>query len=166
MGVKGIVQGLNASAAAAARGLADPFLLAIRLWVAQAFLVSGWNKARDFENTLFLFENEYSVPLLPPGLAAYAGTAGEIVFPLLLIAGLLGRYAAVGLSGVNVVAVVSYPILLEKGFEAALKDHYLWGLGALVLVVFGVGRWSVDAWVARASSDTPAAAAQGLRQTA
>jgi putative oxidoreductase len=151
MKIQKMISGLNAVAARVAAWLVDPLLLGIRLWVAHAFLVSGWNKLRDFDNTLFLFANEYSVPLLPPELAAYAGTAGEIVLPLLLIVGLLGRFAALGISGVNVVAVVSYPILLEKGFEAALKDHYLWGLGALVLVVFGVGRWSLDAVLERRS---------------
>jgi len=59
--------------------------------------------------------------------------------------GLLSRYAAVGLFAVNVVAVVSYShVLLTEGFEAALGQHYLWGLMLLVLVVLGPGRWALD----------------------
>ena len=67
------------------------------------------------------------------------------MFPALLAAGFLTRYAALGLSAVNVMAVVSYAhVLLSEGFEAALGQHYLWGSLLLVLAVFGPGRWSVD----------------------
>lgn len=87
--------------------------------------------------------------VLPPGIAAVLGTAGEIVFPVLLIVGLLSRYAAAGLTAVNVLAVVSYAhVLLSDGFEAALGQHHLWGLMLLVVLAFGAGRLSVDALVA------------------
>ncbi len=90
------------------------------------------------------------MPLLPPAVAAVAGTAGELVFPLLLIAGLLTRYAAAGLFAVNVVAVVAYAhVLLAEGFEAAIGQHYLWGLMLATLAVFGAGRWSMDALIGR-----------------
>ena len=85
------------------------------------------------------------MPLLSPELAAMAGTFGELFFPLLLIFGILGRYAAIGLSAVNVLAVVSYShVLLADGFEAALGQHYLWGLMLLVIVVLGPGSLSVQ----------------------
>ena len=120
-------------------------LLATRVYVSWQFLKSGWLKLGDWETTQFLFEEEYHTPLLPPVVAAIAGTAGELVFPVLLIAGLLGRYAAAGLFVVNVVAVVSYShVLLTEGFEAALGQHYLWGFMLLVLVVLGPGRWALD----------------------
>ncbi len=81
-------------------------------------------------------------------MAAVAGTAGELVFPALLIMGLLTRFAALGLLAVNVLAVVSYAhVLLGEGFEAALGQHYLWGTLLLVVLVFGPGRWSLDAWL-------------------
>ena len=121
------------------------FALATRLWVSWQFLKSGLLKAQDWDSTLFLFQEEYRVPLLSPELAAVAGTFGELLFPLLLIFGILGRYAAVGLSAVNVLAVVSYShVLLTGGFEAALGQHYLWGLMLLVIVVFGPGSLSVQ----------------------
>jgi uncharacterized membrane protein YphA (DoxX/SURF4 family) len=34
--------------------------------------------------------------------------------------------------------------LLTEGFEAAVGQHYLWGLGLLVLAVFGPGKVSLD----------------------
>ena len=79
-------------------------LLAARLTVAQAFFLSGLTKLRDWDTTLALFTDEYHVPLLSPELAAVLGTAGELVLPALLVLGLGGRFAAAGLSVVNVVA--------------------------------------------------------------
>jgi putative oxidoreductase len=133
-----------------ARPLEPLLLLVTRVYVSWQFLKSGWLKLADWETTRFLFEEEYHTPFLPPVVAAIAGTAGELVFPVLLILGLLGRYAAVGLFAVNIVAVVSYShVLLTEGFEAALGQHYLWGFMLLVLVVFGPGRWALDSTGAR-----------------
>jgi putative oxidoreductase len=125
--------------------LQSPLLLGLRLWVSWQFLKSGWLKLRDWDSTLFLFQEEYRVPLLSPELAAVAGTFGELFFPLLLIFGILSRYATIGLSAVNILAVVSYShVLLASGFEAALGQHYLWGLMLLVIVVFGPGGLSLQ----------------------
>jgi len=124
-------------------------LLGTRLYVAWQFLKSGWLKVTDWETTLFLFKDEYHTPLLPPVAAAMAGTSGELVFPLLLILGLLTRYAATGLFAVNVVAVVSYAhVLYSEGFEAAIGQHYLWGFMLLVVAIYGPGTWSADRWLA------------------
>jgi putative oxidoreductase len=141
---------LNTLATTALTPFQSLFLLALRLYVSWQFLKSGWLKLQDWETTRLLFEEEYKVPLVSPDVAAALGTAGEIVFPALLIAGLLSRYAALGLSAVNVVAVVAYAhVLTSEGFEAALAQHYLWGLMLLTLLLFGPGRLSVDAVLAR-----------------
>lgn len=130
--------------------LRAPLLLIARLWIAWQFLKSGWLKVTSWENTLFLFSEEYHVPFLPPALAAIVGTAGELVFPLLLVIGLAGRLAALGLSAVNVMAVVAYAhVLLSDGFEAALGDHVLWGVVLVVLAVAGPGGLSLDRLLAR-----------------
>jgi putative oxidoreductase len=82
--------------------------------------------------------------------AAVLGTAGELAFPALLIVGLAGRLSALGLSAVNALAVVSYAhVLLKPGFEAALGQHYLWGMMLAVLVIMGPGRLSLDGWLQR-----------------
>jgi putative oxidoreductase len=140
-----ILTGANSTAARFFNPLQPLLLLGLRLWVSWQFLKSGWLKLGDWDSTLFLFQEEYRVPLLSPELAAVAGTFGELFFPLLLIFGILGRYAAIGLSAVNILAVVSYShVLLASGFEAALRQHYLWGLMLLVIVVFGPGSLSVQ----------------------
>ena len=137
------------SAAGMLERLAAPLLFIVRCNVSWVFLKSGWLKISDWESTLFLFREEYRVPLLPPGAAAVLGTAGELFFPVLLIAGLFGRLSALGLQAVNVLAVVSYAhVLLQEGYEAAIAQHYLWGLMLIVLIVYGPGRWSIDAWMA------------------
>ncbi len=120
-------------------------LLAARLFVAQVFFASGLTKLRDWETTLALFENEYAVPLLPTALAAVMGTAGEIVLPVLLVLGLAGRLAAAGLSVVNIVAVIS----LAEIAQSALTQHQLWGVLLALVLLWGPGRWSVDAWLSR-----------------
>lgn len=123
-------------------------LLALRLYVSSIFIKAGWLKLKDWETTLFLFEEEYQVPILSPEIAAWAGTFGEIVFPLLLILGLLTRYAALGLFVVNVVAVYS----LAEIAPAALASHITWGLAMAVLVVLGAGYLSLDKLLTRFSN--------------
>lgn len=125
--------------------LQAPALLAARLFVAHAFFLSGLTKIRDWETTLLLFENEYAVPLLPFEWAALLGTGGELVLPVLLALGLAGRFAAAGLSVVNVVAVLS----LAEIAPAALLQHQLWGCLLAVVLLWGAGRWSADALLAR-----------------
>lgn len=119
--------------------------LAARLYVAQVFFLSGLTKLRDWETTLLLFEDEYKVPVLSPAVAAFMGTAGELVLPVLLVLGLGGRFAAAGLSVVNVVAVLS----LAEIPPAALQQHQFWGSLLLALVLWGPGRWALDALLKR-----------------
>ena len=116
-------------------------LLSARLFVAQAFFMSGLTKLRDWDTTLALFADEYHVPLLTPEVAAVLGTAGELALPVLLAIGLAGRFAAASLSVVNVVAVWS----LAEIAPAALGQHQLWGTLLLGLLLWGPGRWSLDA---------------------
>ena len=142
------LRSIDAFGARAAGALEDVFLLAMRVYVSWQFLKSGWLKLQDWDTTRFLFEEEYHVPVLSPALAAVLGTLGELVFPALLIAGLLGRLAALGLFGVNALAVIAYAhVLYADGYEGALAQHHLWGVMLLTLVVIGPGRWSADHWL-------------------
>lgn len=123
--------------------LADVFDLGIRLYVGKVFFLSGLTKIRDWDSTVFLFEDEYDVPILPPELAAVMGTVGELVFPVMLALGLGARFGALGLSFVNVMAVVSYWSFLQNA-EPALAQHIFWGVLLLVTLLHGPGRISVD----------------------
>ena len=115
-------------------------LFAARLYVGWAFFASGLTKLRDWDSTLFLFEEEYQVPFLPYELAAYLGTAGELILPVLLVLGFTSRFAALGLFVVNIVAVIS----LEDIAPAAYTEHVLWGVLLAQVVIFSGGRFTVD----------------------
>lgn len=115
-------------------------LLFTRLWVASVFLKSGYLKITTWDSTLYLFEEEYQVPFLPWELAAYFGTAAELILPVFLILGLLTRPMAAVLFVFNIIAVISYPVLWEGGFY----DHQLWGLMILINIVWGAGPIAID----------------------
>lgn len=115
-------------------------LLGARFYVGWAFFSSGLTKLNDWDSTLFLFEEEYAVPLLPYELAAYLGTAAELILPLLLMSGLASRFAALGLFFVNIVAVIS----LEDIAAAAYIEHVLWGTLLAQVVIFSGGKFTLD----------------------
>jgi putative oxidoreductase len=121
------------------------FALAVRLYVARVFFLSGLTKLHDWDITVALFTNEYHVPVLMPEVAAALGTTAEIGLPVLLALGLGSRLAAVALFVFNIVAVISYPDLSDAG----LVDHMLWGALMLVTLFYGPGKISVDYWMGR-----------------
>jgi putative oxidoreductase len=124
-------------------------LLAARLYVSSVFIKSGLVKVSDWGATLALFRDEYKVPLLPPELAAYVGAFGELVFPVLIVVGLMSRFSAAGLFVVNVIAVVSYPQLWGFDCPAGINSHFYWGSLLMAIVVFGPGLISADALILR-----------------
>ena len=65
--------------------------------------------------------------------------------PVFLVLGLLTRPAALALFVFNIVAVVSYPALWEKGFY----DHQMWGILLLATVILGPGLAAVDNFLKR-----------------
>lgn len=132
-------------------------LLGFRLWVALAFWRAGVVKIDDPAGTRFLFENMYTVPLLPAGIAAVLGTWVELIVPWFLALGLVGRLSALFLFVYNIIAFTSYPALWPDGFWAdffnttSFTDHKVWALMLLALVAWGPGALSVDrglAWLA------------------
>lgn len=116
--------------------------LILRCWVAYAFWVSGLTKIQNWNSTLYLFNEEYAVPVLSPTSAAYLSTAIELGLPVLLAFGLFGRVAALGLFLFNMVAVISYPDLGSAGIE----QHKVWAIMLLVCLLHGSGKLSLDAW--------------------
>lgn len=122
--------------------LQAPATLGARIFVGMAFFRSGLTKIADWDTTLALFADEYHVPLLPTHVAAIAGTFGELFFPILLIMGIFGRCSALSLSVINTVAVLS----LSEIAPAALQQHQFWGALLIGVLLWGPGKWSVDAW--------------------
>ena len=126
-------------------------LLLCRLAIASVFWrsaqtkISGWEfigQSWQFFNlndsTFTLFEYEYDLPLLPPELAAYAGTTVEFFMPVLLLLGLGTRVAALALFCMT--SVIQLFV-----FPDAWPTHILWFALLLVLLRQGGGRLSLDA---------------------
>jgi putative oxidoreductase len=120
----------------------DVFDVIFRLAVASVFFKSGLVKIQSWELTVQLFADEYQVPLLPPELAAYLGTAAELICPVLLVLGLGARFSALALLGMTaVIQIFVYP--------NSWADHLLWTGPLLWILSRGAGRLSIDHAIAR-----------------
>lgn len=129
------------------RYASDVIGFVLRGFIAWQFLKSALNKLRDWPSTISLFQDEYHVPFLSPEFAAYLGTGAELLFAILLILGLFSSLSALALLFVNLMAVVSYPILWELECPAGLNDHFYWAVLLMLVIVFGAGKWSLDHWL-------------------
>lgn len=137
--------------------LQAPFALATRLYLGHVFFTSGWLKLTNWSQTVSLFETEYHTPLLPPYLAALAGTFGELFFPVLLVLGIGGRIGALGLFAVNALAVISYwHVLGTDEFIGGLRQHELWAFMLAMLAIYGSGALTVDRLLTRRAHLQPA----------
>jgi putative oxidoreductase len=123
--------------------------LLARLSLATVFWRSGRTKVEEgtlltlSDNALWLFREEYKLPLLPPELAAYLALLGEHLFPVLLLIGFGSRFAALGLLLMTlVIQVFVYP--------DAYPVHGPWAVCCLVVMLHGGGWISLDHWLARA----------------
>lgn len=129
----------------AERFAAPALLLAIRLYMAQIFFTSGWLKFTNFLNhdwgsTVYLFEEVHPIPGVPAGLAAIAGTTGELGLSALLALGLCGRFAGAGL--IIMTCIIQFAVPEEYGVGNA--EHYMWILLLAVIMVKGAGVLSFD----------------------
>lgn len=102
--------------------------------------VFGWPQLSD--SAIALFQYEYKLPLLAPGLAALLAATAEHVLSLLLLIGLGTRLAASGLLVMTlVIQIFVYP--------GAYATHGTWAALLLVLIAQGPGVVSIDHGLAR-----------------
>ena len=118
--------------------------LAARIWVAKVFFSSGLSKLTDWNTTLVLFKYVYTTPFMSAPIAAYIGTSVELVFPVLLLLGLGGRFFIFCFFIYNIVCVLSFHFLMTPMGVAGLDDHIMWGLILMLLMFHGMGRFSLD----------------------
>jgi putative oxidoreductase len=119
-----------------------PLLLLARIAPAIVFFKSGMNKTDNWDSTLALFAEEYKVPLLPTELAAYLGTAAELICPVLLVLGLGARFGAAALLGMTfVIQAFVYPL--------NYAEHLTWAALLLLVLTRGAGALSLDRLIRR-----------------
>lgn len=100
----------------------------------------GWPQLAD--SAVFLFREEYRLPLVPPELAAPLAAFAEHFFPLLILIGLATRFSAVALLGMTLtIQLLVYP--------DAYPTHGVWAVVLLFLIAKGPGVISLDYWLAR-----------------
>lgn len=118
--------------------------LFVRLTFASIFWRSGRNKIEDgslltiSDGTYSLFETDFSGVPLPPHFAAIAATVSEHVFPVLILIGLATRLSSVALLGMTL--VIQFFVFPDAWWPV----HSLWVALALVLILRGPGRLSLD----------------------
>lgn len=116
--------------------------LPLRVGVGMVFWNSGQAKIASWETALFMFEDEFKVPILPPEVAAYIATTIELTTPILLWIGLATRFSAAALLGMTaVIEIFVYPL--------AWPTHLQWAAMLFVLLCYGPGKVSLDWWVRR-----------------
>lgn len=116
------------------------FSIAAVFWQSGQTKVDGWMLS---ENALYLFENEYKLPLIDPWLAAHLAAFAEHFFPVLLVIGLASRLSALALLAMTlVIQIFVYP--------GAWPTHGTWAACLLFIAARGPGMVSLDAALLRA----------------
>ncbi|MGB7656121.1 MAG: DoxX family protein [Novosphingobium sp.] len=130
--------------------VSESLLLAfVRVVLGGIFWRSGQTKVAEgtwfqlTDSTYELFRTEYAGVPLPAELAAVVANGAEHILPALLLIGLFTRGAALALVGMTLtIQFFVYP-------DAWWPEHSLWTALALVLVLRGGGRFSLDALLSR-----------------
>jgi putative oxidoreductase len=115
-----------------------------RIFIAVTFWLSGRTKVDGLltisDSARFLFQYEYSLPVIPPALAAHLATYAEHLFPILLVIGFASRLSAAALLGMTlVIQIFVYP--------NAWATHLLWASALACIVFRGPGQLAIDHWV-------------------
>ncbi|AWI81705.1 MAG: hypothetical protein CVU19_09795 [Betaproteobacteria bacterium HGW-Betaproteobacteria-13] len=94
------------------------------------------------DTALYLFQEEYRLPLIPPELAAPMAAFAEHLFPILILFGLMTRFSALAL----LIMTLTIQIFV---YPDAYPTHGVWAAVLLYLIAKGPGRISIDHWIAR-----------------
>jgi putative oxidoreductase len=119
----------------------SPIELGMRLAVGATFFSSGMNKLQSFDTAIALFRDEYRLPLLPPELAAYMGTAVEVSAPVLLVFGVFARLGAAALLAMTL--TIQFLVYPENW-----PEHLMWASILAYVLRNGPGALSIDRLIA------------------
>ena len=113
--------------------------LAPRIWLAIPFWNAGTTRLDSWDSQESLFAFVHPLPGIPASIAAPVTTAAELMLPVLLVLGLFGRFAALGLA--TMAAVIYFVI---GGAFAIPHEQVPWMVVGLMLFATGPGRISAD----------------------
>jgi putative oxidoreductase len=119
--------------------------LIARIPIAGVFWRSGQTKMDGWsvsDSAVYLFANEFKLPVLSPWLAAHITAYAEHIFPILLVVGLATRFSALAL--LIMTAVIEIFV-----FPDAWPTHGTWAACFLILMWRGPGVVSLDYLIAR-----------------
>ena len=166
------LRSLLATLDSAASFLQSPLLLVIRLYWGVSFALTGWGKLTNLDRTAGYFES-LNIPL--PKLNALMAGSTECLGGALLALGLFARPASIPLIGTMTVAYLTAerdslrPMMADlrhffarfdfNSLSSAFADAdkfvtatpFLFLLASLIVLAFGPGKLSLDAWLGKNS---------------
>jgi len=150
------LRSLLATLDSAASFLQSPLLLVIRLYWGISFAQTGWGKLMHLDKTTGYFESLH-IPM--PKLNAIMAGSTECFGGALLALGLFARPVSIPLIGTMLVA---YYTADREALMAITSDPdkfvtaapFLFLLAALIVLVFGPGKLSLDALFFKKSAST------------
>ena len=152
---------LNRGAAA----LQSPFLLLVRLYWGWQFMETGWAKMHNIAKVTSFF-TDLGIPF--PGLNAHFIAGLEFGGGMLLALGLGSRLAALPLT-INM--LVAYVTADREALLSVISDPdrfhaaapYTFLVASLLVLIFGPGKFALDAWIGAKRGEGDGAAAARVR---
>lgn len=131
--------------------LQSPLLLLVRLYWGWQFAQTGWGKLHNLSQITKFF---ISLGIPAPGLNAHFISGLEFFGGLLLIVGLASRLTSLLLAGNMLVAYLTadrqalHSIFSDPG-KFYNADPYTFLFASVLVLIFGPGRFAIDALLAR-----------------
>jgi putative oxidoreductase len=114
--------------------------LVVRLYVANIIFFLGLEKIQNWDAALFLFENEYQIPILPYWFAAIITAAIQLICAAMLVLGYHTRLAAL---------ILFIMVALSTFFYQQFLENYYWMMLLALFASYGADKWSLDYFCAQ-----------------
>jgi putative oxidoreductase len=139
--------------------LQSPFLLLIRLYWGFQISQNGWGKLHNLPHVTEFFQ---SLGLPAPGFTATFVSSFEFIAGILLMVGLFSRIAALGLFIDMTTAYITSDREAFKAFfsdpnKFVAADPFIFWFFALIILIFGPGKFALDTLIARSRHKTESA---------
>jgi putative oxidoreductase len=131
--------------------LQSPFLLAIRLYWGWQISQNGWGKLHNLGHVTEFFQ---SLGLPAPAFTATFVSSFEFVAGILLALGLFSRIAALGLFIDMTTAYLTsdreaFLSFFSDSNKFVAADPFIFWFFALIILIFGPGKFALDTLIAR-----------------